>query len=118
MPRMVEAPARSPVHNVVLSLWAALQQLGAKADPADVERWGFSVHLAMSSSARDFHTHDHVMRLLDGADPLESLAALYHDTVYVQVDLGLPPSMAALLTPLIRKEDGGTRILEPAAADP
>ena len=116
---MNEARERSPVHNVVLSLWAALKQLNPAVDPADAERWGFAVHQAMSSTTRDFHTHEHVMAMLSDADPLEAVAALYHDTVYVQVDLGVPGSMEELLRPLIQRDEGGWwRILEQAATDP
>ncbi|GMU63231.1 MAG: hypothetical protein AMXMBFR34_49940 [Myxococcaceae bacterium] len=91
-------------------------QLGVP--PLFVERWGIAVHQCLSSRAREFHTHQHVLELVENADPLETLGALYHDTVYVQVDLGVPEHFASLLQPLIRKEEAGWRVLPHAASDP
>ena len=84
---------RSPVHEIVYALWNALHALGTSAETTDIERWGFSVHAALSAAGREFHNHDHVVDLLDDGDPLEVIAALYHDAVYIQVDQGPPRSM-------------------------
>jgi hypothetical protein len=86
--------------------------------PLFVERWGVAVHQALSSRAREFHTHDHVLELVAKADPIETIAALYHDIVYVQVDLGVPAHYEAILSPLVRREADGWRILDHAAVDP
>ncbi|MBL8933773.1 MAG: hypothetical protein JNM69_04420, partial [Archangium sp.] len=50
--------------------------------------------------------------------PIETIAALYHDIVYVQVDLGVPPHYNEILEPLISREKDGWRILPHAAIDP
>lgn len=92
--------------------------LGLQLPPLSIERWGIAVHHCLSSREREFHTHQHVLDIVRDADPLETLAALYHDSVYVQVDLGVTARFAALLQPLIRKEEGGCRILLDAATDP
>jgi hypothetical protein len=106
---------RSPVHDIVLALWGALRDLSSSAAPADVERWGFSIHAALSASGREFHNHEHVLDLIEGADPVEVLAALYHDAVYIQVDQGPPRSMRAELTAGLVHDGDGYRIL-PAAS--
>jgi len=77
---------RSPVHEIVNALWRALHDLGSTATTPEIERWGFSIHAALSAAGREFHNHDHVVDLLSDGDPLEVIAALYHDAVYIQVD--------------------------------
>ena len=84
---------RSPVHDIVNSLWRSLQALGATIKPRDAERWGFAIHAALSAAGREFHNHDHVIEILADAGPIESVAALYHDAVYIQVDHGPPRAM-------------------------
>jgi len=108
---------RSPVHEIVNALWRALHDLGSRAETPDVERWGFSIHAALSAAGREFHNHDHVVGLLADGDPLEVIAALYHDAVYIQVDQGPPRSMRDELAGLLSPEVGGWRIL-PAAGEP
>ena len=106
---------RSPVHEIVYALWNALHALGTSAETTDIERWGFSVHAALSASGREFHNHDHVVDLLDDGDPLEVIAALYHDAVYIQVDQGPPRSMRDELAPLLAQSAEGWRVLPTAA---
>ncbi|MBL9037430.1 MAG: hypothetical protein JNG84_02840 [Archangium sp.] len=109
---------RSPVHRIIDTFSRALTGLGLQVPPLFIERWGVAVHQSLSSRAREFHTHQHVLDLVADADPLETIAALYHDTVYVQVDLGVPEHFESLLSPFIRKEDAGWRIQAHAADDP
>ncbi len=112
------ASGRSPVHRIISTFEKALEGLKLEVPPLFIERWGVAVHQALSSRARDFHTHQHVLELVESTDPLETLAALYHDTVYVQVDLDVPPHFAELLAPLIQKEEKGWRVLPHAGIDP
>lgn len=103
------------MHEIVNALWRALHDLGSNAKLADIERWGFSIHMTLSALGREYHNHDHVVDLLADGDPLEVIAALYHDAVYIQVDQGLPYSMKAELGLVLAHEGEGWRIL-PAAA--
>lgn len=108
---------RSPVHELVNALWRALHDLGSTADTYDIECWGFSIHSALSAPGREYHNHDHVVDLLADGDPLEKIAALYHDAVYMQVDQGPPPAMKAELDTVLGPAPDGYRVL-PAAANP
>ena len=124
---------RSPVHEIVNALWRALHELGSDATTEQIEPWGFSIHAALSAAGREFHNHDHVVDLLAEGDALEVIAALYHDAVYIQVDLGPPRSMRGDLAGLIAPETPPTRrpsesdavvegrvgwVIQPAAAAP
>lgn len=110
--------ARSAAHRIVATMHDALKRLGLDVALLDVERWGVSVHEALASRAREFHTHHHVLALVEGTDPLEALSALYHDVVYVHVDLDVPARFETLLTPLLRREtEGNWRIMEAAHQD-
>jgi hypothetical protein len=115
---MAEAARQSPIHLIISELSRASEALGLGVPPLFVERWGVALHQALASRAREFHTHEHALELCRGADPLQTIAALYHDTVYVQVDLGVPAHFDKILEPLIRKEETGWRVLPHAALDP
>ena len=108
---------RSPVHEIVNALWRALHDLGASVETYEIECWGFSIHSALSAPGREYHNHDHVVDLLADGDPLEKIAALYHDAVYMQVDQGPPPAMKAELDTVLGPAPDGYRVL-PAAANP
>jgi hypothetical protein len=108
---------RSPVHEIVNELWRALHELGSPATTGDIERWGFSIHAALSAAGREFHNHDHVIDLVAESSPLEVIAALYHDAVYIQVDQGPPRSMREELTSVLAQGADGWRVL-PVAAQP
>jgi hypothetical protein len=108
---------RSPVHEIVNALWRALHELGSPVETNDVERWGFSIHAALSAAGREFHNHDHVIDIASSGDPLEVIAALYHDAVYIQVDQGPPRSMHNEMNRVLGQADQGWRILPGAAND-
>jgi hypothetical protein len=108
----------SPVHEIVNALWRALHELDAAADLSDIEQWGFSIHAALSAPGREFHNHEHVVGLLADGDPLEVIAALYHDAVYIQVDQGPQRLIGSILAQLVASAADGWRVLPAAAADP
>jgi len=108
---------RSPVHEIVRYLWRALHNLRSPATTPEIERWGFSIHGALSAMGREFHNHDHVIDIASDGDPLEVIAALYHDAVYIQVDLGPPRSMKVELDRVLIADQDGWRVL-PAAGEP
>lgn len=90
------------VNQIIATISRALARLGLNAPISEVERWGFLVHEAMAGMAREFHTHEHVLLLARGADPIETLAALFHDVVYVQVDQGIIGPAAMDLRPFLQ----------------
>jgi hypothetical protein len=111
--------SQSPVHEIVSVLWKALHDLGVTPETADIERWGFSIHGAISAPGREYHNHDHVIALTRDCEPLEVIAALYHDAVYIQVDKDIPESMRAEIATVLAPEPNGKawRVLPAAAAN-
>lgn len=107
----------SPVHEIVNALWRALHDLGASASTRDIEQWGFAIHAALSADGREYHNHDHVIELAREGDPIEVLAALYHDAIYYQVDHGPPTTLMPVLADLLAHDKDGWRIA-PGAMKP
>ncbi len=118
---MPDAQGLSPVHRIIECYSRAVDALGLGVPPLFIERWAVAVHQALSSRAREFHTHQHVLELVRDADAIETIAALYHDIVYVQVDLDVPTHYAELLRPLVERDpetDHGWRLLPHCGDDP
>ena len=81
---------------------------GLHADIALLKLEGLAimVHKAMTVHARYFHTPEHIFSLSDASNPIQALAALYHDIVYYQVDEGFIPEIQTLIGPYVREEGG------------
>lgn len=77
---------------------------------AAIERAGCELHRALLDPRREFHTHDHVLGLVDDCDPIQTLAALYHDLVYVNVDALRDPRIMAILARYIDVDGSRYRV--------
>lgn len=75
----------------------AMEGLGKTPDVADLEKWAVIIHSSMSGRGRSYHTVEHVFQVNSGGDPIGSLAILFHDTVYCEVDGGLPRGLVSVL---------------------
>lgn len=106
----------APIHRIIRTFAEALSALRCPATPAEIERWSVIVDEAMAGRARLFHTHDHIFELTQTADPIEALAALFHDIVYVQVDQGLSSRSAQVVSGYAELEQG-TCVLKPLKDD-
>ena len=106
----------APIHRIIRTFAEALSALHCPATPAEIERWSVIVDEAMAGRARLFHTHDHVFELTQTADPIEALAALFHDIVYVQVDQGLSSRIAQIVSAYADLEQGAY-VLKPLKDD-
>lgn len=97
----------------------AITNLGASPQPRDLERPVFVVHEALAGQSREFHSHEHVLTMTNGASPIETLAGIFHDVVYVQVDRGFPGAIGEMLRPLLAPIDGtGYRVSLAVLDDP
>lgn len=80
----------------------AFSDLGVSVPMKDLEEMAVLVHRAMTLGTRHFHTLEHVFSFTSEADPIQSLAALFHDIVYYQVDEGFIPEIYDIITPYIQ----------------
>ncbi len=103
-------PPAGTVHRSIQLLQTALGELGARMPLPDVEHIAILINQAMTAEARSFHTPEHVFNLVDPGNPYMTLAALFHDLVYYQIDLGFIPQIAEALGPSIEPWDGGLRL--------
>ncbi len=70
----------------------------------ELEQLGKMVHEAMTVQGRSFHTPEHIFSLVDGSDPIQALAALFHDVVYYEIDQGFTTEVGTVLASYIRME--------------
>ncbi len=87
-------------------------EMGVTVSLEKLENLAVTIHRAMTVQARHFHTLDHVFTFIDSADPIRTMAALYHDIVYYQVDMGFTPQILELISPYIREEGDDFYIVE------
>ncbi len=103
------APAGT-IHRSIHLLASALEDLGAQAPLQETERIAIMINEAMTAGARSFHTPEHVFALVDHGNPHTTLAALFHDLVYHQVDQGFIPQIEEAVRSGIETQDGQIRL--------
>ncbi|MGB5253260.1 MAG: hypothetical protein WBN68_11090 [Sedimenticolaceae bacterium] len=82
---------------------APLAALGDAPSGSQLEQWSILVHASMSGGERDYHGIQHAFDVSEGAGSVETLAGLFHDTVYVQPDGYLSKQHETLFTDVIEK---------------
>src|SRR5262245_15991491 len=63
---------------------------------------------------RFFHTPEHIFEVGDTDDPMEVIAALFHDLVYIQVDAGIQLNISVHVSPFVRERGSVLQILNEA----
>ena len=106
---------KGAIHSTIALLKDALAQLGAQLDNYTIENMGILVYQAMRMQHRSFHTPDHIFDLTDGKNPHLSLAAVFHDLVYYQVDNGFNRDIETILLPYISLDGDTIKIREDIA---
>jgi hypothetical protein len=105
------------IHRITYWFDRAFQGLMVDVPPAEVQELVMLVHQCMEGKTRTYHTAFHVLGLCEGLQPIQVLAALFHDVVFYQLDGGFPVSVSALLKDVTRPESGSLRLLEIASDD-
>lgn len=95
----------------------ALEALQADISLIQLEDLAIMVHKAMTVQARYFHTPEHIFTLSDASNPIQSLAALFHDVVYYQIDEGLTPEIEALIGVYLQTKNRQLHITDVALPD-
>ncbi len=104
--------AMSTINRFISLFDTAFRALPANVSMADTERLALLVHHAMESTKRVYHTSGHVFGLCDGMQPVQVLAALFHDIVYYQLDQGFPPLCSHWLHDVTREVEDNL-VLQP-----
>ncbi len=94
------------IERTVTLLTSAFRTLRREVPAERIRSLGELVCQAMSTGGRYFHTLEHVFDLANPSDPLQTLAALFHDVVYCQVDRGFTLPVAVILDPYVVRGDG------------
>jgi hypothetical protein len=81
----------------------SFRELGVVVSLEKLETLSVTIHRAMTVQARHFHTLEHVFNFVTPHNAIVSLAALYHDIVYYQVDMGFSPQIRELISPYIHQ---------------
>lgn len=97
-------PTLPTLQRLVAMFKAAMAELGKRPSEADLEQWAVLIHSSMSGRGRSYHTVEHVFQVTGDADAIGSLAILFHDTVYCEVDGGLPRGLEPHLGDALRVE--------------
>lgn len=94
------------VQKLITIFSESFQKLGQEVPLGKLEDLAVTIHRAMTVHARHFHTLEHVFSFVDQEDPIRTLAALYHDIVYYQVDMGFSPQIWQIISPYITQSNG------------
>ncbi|MEG4860017.1 hypothetical protein QUB75_21180 [Microcoleus sp. K1-B6] len=84
-------------------LVSSIEQLGGQVDIPKLEQIAELIIQTMRGPWRYFHTSEHIFEVGGSVDPIEVLAALFHDLVYVQVDQGVSFNISSALCPFVKE---------------
>ncbi|MDD9952646.1 MAG: hypothetical protein OXT67_13890 [Zetaproteobacteria bacterium] len=87
-------------------LRSAVTALNYTPTSHQLEKWAMIILEGMSGPSRFYHSPEHVLELSDHMDPLNTIAALFHDIVYYQVDGGLLSYIHAQIHPYYNSVNG------------
>ena len=96
----------STINRLIALFDGAFRALAPGLSMSDAEHMATLVHQSMSPSTRSYHTSDHVFDMCEGANAIQTLAALFHDLVYFQLDGGFPAGVAHLLSDAVLERHG------------
>lgn len=97
-------------------LHKAVSALGGDAASPRIEAISQLIIQSMTGPWRSFHTPEHIFDVGAGGEPVEVVAALFHDLVYVQVDSGIPVNLARYVAPYVREGTAGL-VIEPTSTE-
>lgn len=106
----------STINRLIDLFDGVFRELAPGLGMADAERMAMLVHQSMNPRTRSYHTSDHVFDMCEGANARQTLAGLFHDLVYYQLDGGFPVGVAPWLSTVVRDEQG-TITIRPFAAE-
>ncbi|OYU46044.1 MAG: hypothetical protein CFE44_04260 [Burkholderiales bacterium PBB4] len=110
--------ATSTVNRLIALFDGAFQGLSLHVGLAESEKLAVLVHQSMHSNRRVYHRVEHVFPMCVDMQPVQVLAALFHDVVYFQLDGGFPPGARHLLEDVAEERAGQLALRPSLAQDP
>jgi hypothetical protein len=105
------------IHRINDRFDQAFRGLSMEVPSAEVRQLAMLVYQCMEAKTRTYHAAFHVLALCEDMQPIQVLAALFHDVVLYQVDDGVPACVSALLENVMHHEPAALRLLEIAPDD-
>jgi hypothetical protein len=105
------------IHKLIELFQQAFDQLDVRIPMNRIEHMAVIVHKAMTVQARNFHNLEHVFNFIDQTNPIQTLAALFHDIVYYQVDPGFLPEIHVIIDAYILEQDEAPVIRQNISAE-
>ncbi len=93
------------VQRLIALIYSSLEQLQVPMSLTGLEDVAALIYRAMTLPGRHFHTLDHVFSFSKSGEPIQTLAGLFHDVVYYQVDMGFLPEIMELIRPYILEQE-------------
>ncbi len=90
----------------------ALEGLGASPSRRQLQRMARLIVEGTTGPHRHFHTPEHLFMVAGEDDPVEVLAGLYHDLLYVQVDRSIFLNLACAIAGVVRQDGDHLAIRE------
>lgn len=97
----------STINHFIQLLMNAFKGLDADVPMIESEKLAMLIHQSMDHDRRIYHTSSHLFEVCEGMNPRQTLAALFHDIVYYQLDRGFPRNTSHLLDKIVRIESQG-----------
>jgi len=106
------------LHRLVAVFQQAFRKLSVHAHAHDLEGLAVFIHRAMTVQTRHYHTLEHVLTFVEAGSPVQTLAGLFHDVVYYQVDLGFLPEIEQMIAAYVQRHEEAFEILAGAPPEP
>lgn len=97
-------PNSSDTKWITEKLNESICNLGCFVSDDQLNELAATITISMSNDRRSFHRPAHLLDLVDAQDSILTIAALFHDVVYYQVDQELPKPAKKMLEPLLLLE--------------
>lgn len=94
------------INRFIGLFYDAFQELAPDLTMEDAERMAMLVHHSMDPKTRVYHTASHVFMMCEGMNSRQTLAGLFHDIVYYQLDGGFPVGAASMVQTALRDDFG------------
>lgn len=94
------------INRLIQLFTDAFQQLGGAVDMPRAEQLAMLVQRSMDHRRRVYHCSQHLFAMVPGMNARQTLATLFHDLVYYQLDGGFPAQLDGELRRVARVEDG------------